>query len=145
MKVYVGDQEIEIQGSGKAVFSGDRFLVRTSEGVFSGVRVQSRGKLYISFRGQTLELGLSPPAKQPSGQSVGSLNAVMPGVIIALFAIEGENVEQGQKIGILEAMKTQQPIFAPYAGVLVKVLVQEGQQVFQDQPLFEITSVETEA
>ena len=54
------------------------------------------------------------------------------------FAAVGSKVEVGDTILIVEAMKVMNPITAPNAGTLRQMLVENGQPVEFDQPLFVI-------
>lgn len=139
MTVYLGEQEIDLESDCEATFCGDRWLIRTPEGVFSGAKVFNRGKLLVSFKGRTFEFELSPPVQARASSSGGNLNAIMPGVVIEVFVKVGDPVIEGQKLGLLEAMKTQQPILSPIGGVVKNVKVAPGEQVSQDQVLFEIS------
>jgi propionyl-CoA carboxylase alpha chain len=65
------------------------------------------------------------PAEQVSA---GSLLAPMPGTVIAVSAEDGSEVEAGQTLLVLEAMKMQHSISAPGHGV-VEIAVVVGQQV----------------
>ncbi|MEM8770614.1 MAG: acetyl-CoA carboxylase biotin carboxyl carrier protein [Pseudomonadota bacterium] len=51
------------------------------------------------------------------------------------FVSEGGQVSEGQTIMIVEAMKTMNPIAAPKAGVVKKILVTDSQPVEFDEPL----------
>jgi acetyl-CoA carboxylase biotin carboxyl carrier protein len=51
------------------------------------------------------------------------------------FVSAGESVNAGQTLLIVEAMKTMNPIPAPRAGTIVKVLVEDGQPVEFGEPL----------
>ena len=53
----------------------------------------------------------------------------------ANFVSEGDQVKSGQTLLIIEAMKVMNPITAPKAGVVKKVLVENAQPVEFDQPL----------
>lgn len=53
----------------------------------------------------------------------------------ANFVSEGDKVKSGQTLLIIEAMKVMNPITAPKAGVVKKVLVENAQPVEFDQPL----------
>ncbi len=76
-----------------------------------------------------LALGRVPRFVDPAEQvSAGSLLAPMPGTVIAVHAESGAEVEAGQTLLVLEAMKMQHTISAPGAGLL-EVAVQVGQQV----------------
>jgi len=57
------------------------------------------------------------------------LTASMPGKVVRLLAREGENVQAGQGIVVLEAMKMQNEIKSPKTGILQKVLALEGANV----------------
>lgn len=57
------------------------------------------------------------------------LTASMPGKIVRLLAREGDEVEAGQGVVVVEAMKMQNEIKSPRPGKLQKVMVQEGANV----------------
>ncbi|MFE4456190.1 acetyl/propionyl/methylcrotonyl-CoA carboxylase subunit alpha [Nocardia tengchongensis] len=71
-----------------------------------------------------------PRFEDPADQvAEGSLLAPMPGSVIRLGAAVGDQVEKGQPILWLEAMKMEHTIAAPTAGVLTELNVSAGQQV----------------
>jgi acetyl-CoA carboxylase biotin carboxyl carrier protein len=51
------------------------------------------------------------------------------------FVQAGEQVTAGQTLLIIEAMKTMNPVPAPKAGTVLKVLVEDGQPVEFGEPL----------
>ncbi len=51
------------------------------------------------------------------------------------FVGVGSRVEAGQTLLLIEAMKTFNPITAPKAGTVTKILVESGDSVDQGQPL----------
>lgn len=67
-----------------------------------------------------------------------SVRSPMPAQVRALQVDEGESVEQGQTLLLLEAMKMEIRIKAPTAGRVARLLVSEGQAVEKDQVLAEI-------
>ena len=50
----------------------------------------------------------------------------------------GDQVKEGQVLGIVEAMKLMNEIKAEYSGTVEEVLVENGQMVEYGQPLFRI-------
>nr|WP_281413088.1 acetyl-CoA carboxylase [Marivibrio halodurans] len=54
------------------------------------------------------------------------------------FVEEGQEVEAGASLGLIEVMKLFTTIEAPYAGRVVRVLAENAETVQADQPLFEI-------
>ncbi|QNP41575.1 acetyl-CoA carboxylase biotin carboxyl carrier protein [Lysobacter solisilvae (ex Woo and Kim 2020)] len=83
-----------------------------------------------------------PAADLPPGHVV---RAPMVGTFYAspapdkpAFVSVGQAVKQGETLGIIEAMKMFNPIEADVAGTVVKVLVESGQPIEFDQPLFVI-------
>ncbi|WP_442914124.1 ATP-binding protein [Kribbella sp. NBC_00359] len=66
----------------------------------------------------------------PSQQvAAGSLVAPMPGIVIRVGVQVGDEVEQGQPLLWLEAMKMEHTIAAPADGIVGALMVQAGQQV----------------
>ena len=59
----------------------------------------------------------------------------MPGKIVRVLVSEGDAVEAGQGVIVVEAMKMQNEVRSPKAGVVVKVAVAEGATVFAGEVL----------
>ena len=66
------------------------------------------------------------PAAGGAGESI---NAPMPGNILAVNVAAGDTVKKGQVLMVLEAMKMENEIFAPKAGTVAQVLVSKGSTV----------------
>ena len=83
-----------------------------------------------------------PQADLPAGHIV---RAPMVGTFYAspapdkpAFVSVGQAVKAGDTLGIIEAMKMFNPIEADVAGTVLKVMVENGQPIEFDQPLFVI-------
>ncbi len=63
----------------------------------------------------------------PAGSEI--IEAPMPGNIWKVLVKAGDQVEEGQALVILEAMKMENEIGAPAAGTVAKVHVEEGASV----------------
>jgi propionyl-CoA carboxylase alpha chain len=59
----------------------------------------------------------------------GSLLAPMPGSVVRVAVVQGDEVAEGQVLLWLEAMKMQHEVRAPVAGVVAELAVTAGQQV----------------
>lgn len=68
----------------------------------------------------------------------GKIRAPMDGAIINVLVQPGENVQKGQTLLILEAMKIQQQIKSDVDGVVAEVVGQVGQQVKKRQILLNV-------
>jgi biotin carboxyl carrier protein len=64
-----------------------------------------------------------------AGGGPAEIRAVMPGKVVAILAPEGREVQAGQGLVVVEAMKMENEIAAPRAGRVVSVKVQAGEAV----------------
>jgi glutaconyl-CoA/methylmalonyl-CoA decarboxylase subunit gamma len=64
--------------------------------------------------------------------------ARMPGRVVQLLVEEGQAVEKGQGIVVVEAMKMKNEIQAEASGQVARIFVEPGQNVESGDPLFEI-------
>lgn len=78
-------------------------------------------------------------AERASGRSGGLVTSVMPGVVVEVLVKKGESVEKGAPLLILSAMKMQNEIPAPAAGVVKELHVTPGQAVAAGAKLVSIT------
>ncbi len=62
-------------------------------------------------------------------QTAGQVRAGTPAMVVAIQVREGDRVELGQSLGLLEAMKMEIAFQAPVAGVVSEIHVRQGQQV----------------
>ena len=72
----------------------------------------------------------------------GSLEAPMPGVVIAIRAEPGAEVEEGEVLVVLESMKMELSVQSPRAGVVAEVLAEVGEQIARGQTLIALKSGE---
>ena len=66
------------------------------------------------------------------------IRSPMPGSVLAVRVAAGDDVESGQVLVVLEAMKMENNVPAPAAGKVDRVLVDVGQQVQRGQTLVEL-------
>ncbi len=87
-------------------------------------------------------------ASEPAGEALPDghvVRAPMVGTYYAspapdkpAFVSVGQSVKAGETLGIIEAMKMFNPIESDVSGTVVKILVENGQPIEFDQPLFVI-------
>ncbi|MDX6748821.1 biotin carboxylase N-terminal domain-containing protein [Geminicoccaceae bacterium 1502E] len=87
-----------------------------------------------------LEAGTGLVAGEEAAQ--GLLAAPMPGRVTRVLVAEGEAVEAGQPLAILEAMKMEHRFEAPVAGRVAAVHVREGEQVEEGAILLDLVREE---
>ncbi len=66
------------------------------------------------------------------------LRAPMPGVVVAIPVNEGQTVEEGQVLIILESMKMENELKATRGGIVSRLSVKVGESVEQRQTLLSI-------
>ncbi|MCK6631197.1 MAG: biotin/lipoyl-binding protein [Fimbriimonadaceae bacterium] len=137
MRRLVNGTEVELQTDGFEVARlGDRLIVRGPEGSHAGLAVRSGDVTWVSYRGRQFEVRRPSSAGESEKRShSGEIHAPMPGSIVEVRAVEGQAVEAGDKLVILEAMKTQQSFEAPFAGTVTSLPVSAGDQVVEGQLL----------
>jgi acetyl-CoA/propionyl-CoA carboxylase, biotin carboxylase, biotin carboxyl carrier protein len=84
----------------------------------------------------TVEAAVRQAAHAVAGRQV--VSAAMPGAVLAVRVAEGEVVEAGQVLLVLEAMKMENAVSAPGPGQVARLLVQSGQQVQRGDALIEL-------
>ena len=105
----------------------------------------SGGLTEVQYRGERLRVLVEDErertASKVAGQQGGGrqeICAVMPGIVVDLMCQEGDVVEEGQTLLVLEAMKMQNPITAEAPGKVQKVHAQKGTAVAGGALLVEI-------
>lgn len=131
MKWLVNGHEVELGGQAlETTALADRVQVRTAEGSKSAVVLRQGEKVLVSFDGSVYECErVRAGAKRGGGQASGEFKAPMPGLVVDVLVQPGDSVVRGQKLLVLEAMKTQQPVVAPFDGTVETLGVQKKQQV----------------
>lgn len=97
---------------------------------------------YQSAQTQLTETNPIPESPLPAhptkvNKSSSLVVAPIPGVIINILVLEGDRVENGQALCVLEAMKMKNTIRSPRTGVIRKVNVLPGQTVQHQDILIE--------
>jgi biotin carboxyl carrier protein len=113
---------------------GNTVLELESEKSGFGQEVIWKGRKFIAHveDKRLAEIEKTSPSTKPVAKE---LKSPLPGVVVKVEVKEEEEVEAGQGVVILEAMKMENEIKSPFAGRVKKVLVREKQTVEKNQPL----------
>jgi len=106
------------------------------------------GALHVWLEGRDVRVersALGEPerhARRAGGGAAGVARIVapMPGAVLRLAVAEGDAVEERTPLLVLEAMKMEHPLWAPFAGRVVRVDCREGQQVAAGDLLLELAA-----
>ena len=74
----------------------------------------------------------------------GVIKAPMHGRVLELLVRAGESVAFGQRLAVIEAMKMEHTLRAPFAGIVSEVSVSTGAQVVEGAPVMVLKPVEGE-
>jgi biotin carboxyl carrier protein len=141
--------EVERHGAGYRVKLGDRWLeadlssagpalhsLRLADGTqYALVHHQNGTQHEVTLAASTVHVEITDPLalrgrkRDDEMGSGGVLRALMPGRIARVLVAEGTSVVKGAGILILEAMKMENEIQAPIAGIVDRIFVEPGQTV----------------
>jgi biotin carboxyl carrier protein len=115
----------------------DCYRVRVGEQVFDlSARLFHRvaflkqgGDISLQYSGKEYHLRDASQRRRPSRSIGGNLRAPMAGKIIRVCVQPEDQVCAGDLLVILEAMKMEQQLTAPYDGVVERIVCHEGEQV----------------
>ena len=144
MKYFLNGEPVEFEWTGEVESLSDRLIVRTNNGSFSALAVRDGDAILVSYQGYQYRLETKKPRNRKSGDaSSGEFYAPMPGQVVDVLVAQGDTVVKGQKVLVIEAMKTQQPFLAPFNGTVVTLNAEKGMQV-KDGELLAYIQKETE-
>jgi biotin carboxyl carrier protein len=157
------DLPVEVERSGAAyrVKLGERWLVaemvnagpfvrslRLEDGTQIALLHHREGATHeITLADSTVRVDITDPLslKRNRGEDemagAGTLKAMMPGRIVRVSAVKGQQVRKGEGLLVLEAMKMENEIQATIDGTVEEVLVTAGQTVEGGAELVRITSL----
>ena len=142
-EVVVGDGEV---WPAAVSLVGDRLRVDLPSGRWTWTVDLAEDRAWIGADGRAWliseeDLLAANRGAGPGGAS-GTLVAPMPGSVAAVSASVGQAVTAGQTLVVVEAMKMEHPLTAPFDGVVAEVHVQAGSQVGMEDPLVRVEPAE---
>ena len=141
--------------------NGKTYHIEIDDPNASPVHVRVDGKpfeVYVEWQGAgdevTPEISPPRPSELPAAPPAGALKpaplprireaeeaemdtlaAPMPGTILSIAVREGDRVQRGQEVCVLEAMKMKNSIKSPRDGTIAEVTVSVGAKVAYGDPL----------
>ncbi|MCZ8134758.1 MAG: acetyl/propionyl/methylcrotonyl-CoA carboxylase subunit alpha [Porphyrobacter sp.] len=100
--------------------------------------------ILVVEKGQTYLLRSRIDGTGHASAADGAIIAPMPGKVIAVDVSEGQAVTAGQRLMVLEAMKMEHALTAPFDGVVEGLEVSAGSQVQVEAVLCRVVPVSTE-
>jgi acetyl-CoA/propionyl-CoA carboxylase biotin carboxyl carrier protein len=100
--------------------------------------------VWITRDGHHMQALTLHPDRSGTAAQPGSLKAPMPGTVLQVRVANGDTVDAGDVLVILESMKMELAITAPLDGVVSGVTLSPGDRVELGQPLVAITPEDTE-
>jgi len=151
---------VAVQGGHDVEYNGKTFAVRSNwqfgQHLFSGtingeeifVQVERDKQTYRLFHGgsqadvsivtpRAAELLKYMPVKAKPDMSRFLLSP-MPGLLVSLAVKEGDTVNAGQELAVLEAMKMENTLYAQRDGVVAKINYQPGASLAVDDKIMEL-------
>jgi 3-methylcrotonyl-CoA carboxylase alpha subunit len=99
------------------------------------------GGVYAFANGRQAFVELVDPfaqAEAGSAEGDGAIRAPMNGRLVAVAVEDGEAVEAGQRLAVVEAMKMEHALVAPHAGVVRDLAASVGEQVEMGETIMRV-------
>jgi len=142
-EVRIGEQA-ELRSATLLSSTSDRFEIRLDGVHASGYASKFGSRWCVDIPAGSLTLVEKSRFPEPDVADVeGGLTAPMPGKILAIEVVEGDSVNAGQLLVLMEAMKMEHQIAATFDGAVAEVRVAVGDQVDNGELLVIIAAEET--
>ena len=128
--------EVEVAGHAR--------LVAIEDEAFPPVTAEIDGETILFLDGEAWAYGqaVADHVAGGGGPSDGAILSPMPGRIVSVDVAEGDAVAKGQRLIVLEAMKMEQGLLAPFEGVVAELKAVAGSQVAEGVILARIEKIE---
>ncbi len=151
-EVVIDEDEVLVNGRAVELAMeytpGEHLVTAEVDGEMLGLKVApSRSGLTITTRGAIHKLGVLPTRLAPLSQHMIEkiapdlsrfLICPMPGLLVSLNVAEGDKVEAGQPLAVIEAMKMENILRAEKSGTVKAVNATAGQSLAVDAVILEL-------
>ena len=115
---------------------------RVSEGTrqWLAYGIATRDERWVFFEGRVYVIDVAPPSRKQArhGHDEAALASPMPATVVMINVQPGQQVEKGELLAMLEAMKMELPIKAPRDGRVTTLGCKPGELVQPGVPLLEL-------
>jgi biotin carboxyl carrier protein len=141
-EVKLGDERYDVDSE---PISENCLSLLVNEKAYTVFIAEDQGKKYVSIQGQQFcieearaEIGARSTAESATLKGAPTISSPMPGKVVKILVGEGDRVEKGQGLVIVEAMKMENEIRSASAGVVEKINFKEGDLVDAAVPIIEL-------
>jgi 3-methylcrotonyl-CoA carboxylase alpha subunit len=135
-RMTIGDRRHAVTA---ARADADRLQLRVDESDYTATVLAADDEVYVGLDSGGFELSRLPLYPTAGGtEEDAHPGAPMPGRIVALYVAEGDAVEPGQPLLVLEGMKMEFTLTAPAGGVIRRIRCAEGEMVEAETPLVDL-------
>jgi biotin carboxyl carrier protein len=124
---------------------GGQYLLRQGNTHHRLITLKAKNKIFVITDAETytFELPASKDsdafgAEQSEHGDKSKICAPMPGKVVKVLVNAGDTVEPKQKLLIVEAMKMENPLVAPFKAEILKINCEPGELVDSDRILIEL-------
>ena len=136
-KALLEAEILRLSGNELMILAGGRmrrvYIVRDGERKI----VHAEGRIYV-IREPGQSAGRFAGADDRTPEGGWQVKAPMPGKVIKLSVVEGQEVRKNQTLAIVEAMKMENEIKSGREGVVKKIYVAAGDLIDAQRPLIEL-------
>lgn len=111
----------------KADFNNREYVINVNANTYT-VKISNEIDQLIKEMGFSIGLG----------KKANDIKAPMPGIILSINVMEGQEVKEGDTLLILEAMKMENAISAPKDGVIKSIFIISGKTVDKGELMIEM-------
>lgn len=141
-KAFINDKEFNYRLSGITLNTFN--LSVNNKSYLITIKKNNSSDFLVTLRGEVVETKVLSALQEKAANliesikvkhSITTLNSPMPGMILKIKKLPGDEIQQGESLLILEAMKMENDIRSPVTGRIKEVKVKEGQAVEKGIPL----------
>ena len=126
-------------------FKGVRYQFYRSKNAEGKSFVSCQGLVHEMIRWSEIQSNIENIGVSNRKDSDGSILSPMPGRVVKMEVEKGQKVAKGDVLIIVEAMKMENSLLAPFEGIVEEVIVCEGDQVKNNMELMKLKDTNRES